>query len=198
MINYIKCKYDLKLSDEILEKLSVDLDTVTFICDSILNKHGDFLVRSNGELCHNLVEYQEVSDEELGKPDVIWNGTSYARVINTKWDRVNYTGELVIKTQLIAKKTDADIKIKFEFENGYVTNCEPNVLLIDNTQRLNHTEKIKNIAIKRAKYMNSFQYKILKNLILNPLINICIYLRYPLIICQESLVNIENKLRKKL
>lgn len=196
MINYIKCKYDLKLSDEILEKLNLDLNEITFVCDSILNKHGDFLIRSNGELCHNLTEYKEVSKEEIGEPGVIWNGTSYARVVNTKWDRIDYTDDLEIKTQIIAKQTDADIKVKFSFKNGYVVNCEPNVLLIDNTERLNHTEKIKKVAIKRAKRMNSIPYKIYNKIIINPLIHICMYLRYPLIIAQDFLVNTENKLRK--
>lgn len=196
MINYIKCKYDLKLSDEILEKLDLDLNEITFVCDSILNKHGDFLIRSNGELCHNLTEYKEVSKEEIGEPGVIWNGTSYARVVNTKWDRIDYTDDLEIKTQIIAKQTDADIKVKFSFKNGYVVNCEPNVLLIDNTARLKHSEQIKQVAIKRAKRVNSWYFKLFRKLAINPLINICIYLRWPLIFCQEGLIYIENKLKK--
>ena len=38
--------------------------------------------------------------------------------------------------------------------------------------------KIKKIAIKRAKRMNTWYYKLIKNAIINPLVNICIYLIY--------------------
>ena len=74
--------------------------------------------------------------------------------------------------------------------------AKSDVLLIDNTDRLNHTEKIKKIAIKRAKRMNTWYYKLIKNAIINPLVNICIYLRYPLIVCQDGLVELEKKLKK--
>lgn len=129
---------------------------------------------------------------------VIWNGTDYARIINKEWKRIDFTGELEIKTQIIAPNTDADVKINFKFKNGYALEAKPNVLLIDNTERLNHTEKIKNIAIKRAKRMNTWYYKVFKKCLINPLINICIYLRYPLIVCQDGLVKLEKKLKKIL
>ena len=64
---------------------------------------------------------------------------------------MDFTGELEIKTQIIAPQTDADVKIKFKVENGYAISAEPNVLLIDNTARLKHNEQIKQVAIKRAK-----------------------------------------------
>ena len=50
--------------------------------------------------------------------------------------------------------------------------AKSDVLLIDNTDRLNHTEKIKKIAIKRAKRMNTWYYKFIKNTIINTLVNI--------------------------
>ena len=198
MNNYIKCKYQVEFSEEVREKVNTEFDKITYLCDPILNNYGDFLIRRNGELCHNIVEYQEVDKEELGKPGVIWNGTNYARVINKEWKRIDYTGELEIKTQIINPKTDADVKINFKFKNGYVLEAIPNVLLIDNTERLKHTDMIKKVAIKRAKRMNSWYYKLFKNLMINPLINICIYLRYPLIICQDGLVKVEKKLKKIL
>lgn len=198
MNNYIKCKYQVEFSEEVREKVNTEFDKITYLCDPILNNYGDFLIRRNGELCHNIVEYQEVDEEELGKPGVIWNGTNYARVINKEWKRIDYTGELEIKTQIIDPKTDADVKINFKFKNGYVLEANPNVLLIDNTERLKHTDMIKKVAIKRAKRMNSWYYKLFKNLMINPLINICIYLRYPLIICQDGLVKVEKKLKKIL
>ena len=164
MNNYIKCKYDVEFEDDVLEKVDAEFDKITFLCDTISNKYGDFLIRSNGELCHNIVEYQQVENDQIGEPGVIWNGTTYARITNKEWKRIDYTGELEIKTQIIAHKTDADIKIKFQIKNGYVTDAKSDVLLIDNTSRLNHTEKIKNIAIKRAKRMNTWYYKLYKNL----------------------------------
>lgn len=198
MNNYIKCKYKVEFSDEVLEKIDSDFNEITYLCDPVLNNYGDFLIRSNGELCHNIVEYENVDSDQLGRPGVIWNGVDYARIKNKEWKRLNFTGELEIKTQIIAPKTDADVKIKFKFKNGYVLNAYPDVLLIDNAERLKHTEKIKSIAIKRAKTMNTWYYKCFKNLMINPLINICIYLRYPLIICQDGLVEMEKKLKKIL
>jgi len=196
MNNYIKCKYKVNFSEEVLEKVDVEWEKLTYLCEPINKKHGDFLVRRNGELCHNIVEYKEVGPDEFGKPGVIWNGTTYARVTNRDWERVDFTGELEIKTQIIAPQTDADVKIKFKVENGYVISAEPNVLLIDNTARLKHNEQIKQIAIKRAIRVNSWHFKLFRKLVINPLINICIYLRYPLIFCQEGLIHIENKLKK--
>ena len=60
------------------------------------------MIRSNGELCHNIVEYQQVENDQIGEPGVIWNGTTYARITNKEWKRIDYTGELEIKTQIIA------------------------------------------------------------------------------------------------
>ncbi len=186
------------ISDSDQEAINVDLETVNFLCKPIEGKIGDFLIRGNGELCHNVIEYDNVGSEMAGEPGVLWNGTGYAKVKSKKWDRVNFNGDLEMETQIMSKKTDAVIKVIFNFLNGYVSSCDTNVILIDNSDRLKHTEKIKNEAIKRATRMNSTSYKFYKNLLINPLINLCIYLRYPLIFCQEILIKLEQKLNKKL
>jgi hypothetical protein len=198
MNNYIKCKYPLGISDSDQTSINVDLETVNFLCKPIEEKLGDFLIRRNGELCHNVIEYEKVGSELAGESGVLWNGTGYAKVKSKKWDRVNLCGDLEMETQIMSKKTDAVIKVNFNFLNGYVSSCDTNVILIDNSDRLKHTEKIKNQAIKRAKKMNTTSYKIYKSVLINPLINLCIYLRYPLIFCQEMLIKLEQKLNKKL
>ena len=60
MNNYIKCKYKVDFSEEVLEKIDAEWEKLTYLCEPINKKHGDFLIRSNGELCHNIVEYEEV------------------------------------------------------------------------------------------------------------------------------------------
>ena len=65
-------------------------------------------------------------------------------IINKEWRRLDFTGELQIKTQIIAPQTDADVKINFNFKNGYVLEATPDVLLIDN-ERLKHTDFIKGV-----------------------------------------------------
>jgi hypothetical protein len=196
--NYIKCKYSLNLTESDHDAIGVDLATVNFLCKPIGGKFGDFRVQRNGELCHNLIEYQSVDSSDAGKPGVIWNGTGYARVKSKTWDRVEFTGELEIETQIMAKNTDASLKVKFEFSNGYVVDHTCDVVLIDNASRLSHTENIKEQAINRAKRMNTRTYKVYKSCLINPLISICIYLRYPLIFCQELLMKLEQKLNKQL
>jgi len=196
--NYIKCKYSLNLSDSDHDAIGVDMETVNFLCKPINNKFGDFRIGGNGELCHNFIEYQSVDSTDAGKPGVMWDGTGYARVKSKKWDRVDFTGKLEIETQIMAKKTDASIKANFEFANGYVVDHTCDTVLIDNSERLKHTENIKEQAIKRAVRMNSRTYKVYKSCLINPLISICIYLRYPLIFCQELLMKLEQKLNKQL
>lgn len=198
MNNYIKCKYSLNCTDSDIEQIGVDLTTVNFLCKPIDGKFGDFLIRGNGELCHSVIEYEKVSQDDIGTPGVIWNGMDYARVKSSEWVRMNYSGDLEIETQIMSKKTDASIKVKFEFSSGYVVEHTPTVVFIDNSQRLKHTDNIKKQAIKRAKRMNTLRYKIYKSCLINPIITICIYLRYPLIFCQELLIKLEQKLNKTL
>ena len=198
MNNYIKCKYPIEIDDKILDKIDADLSETTFICKPIDGKLGEFRVGSKGELFHNVVEYEEVNDEDIDKPGVIWNGTGYAIVKNTDWSKIDFTGTLQIETHIISKKTDASIKIDFEFMRGNVVNHTPEILLIDNTSRLEHDTKIKNAAIQRAKRMNSTWYQLYSKLLIKPLVYICIILRYPLIYIQEFLIKLENKLNTKL
>ena len=188
----------MNCTDSDVEKIGVDLTTVNFLCKPIDGKIGDFLIRENGELCHNVIEYEMVNENRAGQPGVIWSGTGYAIIKSKEWVRVDFTGDLEIETQIMAKKTDASVKVKFEFSSGYVVSHEPDVVLIDNEARLKHTENIKKQAIKRAKRMNTLRYKIYKSCLINPLIAICIYLRYPLIFCQELLIKLERKLNKQL
>ena len=196
MYNYIKCKCDLNISDSDKTAIDVDLNTITFLCDPIQGKLGEFLIRSNGELCHNVTEYETVSDDEMGSPGVIWNGTNYARVKSTDWVRVDYTGELLIETQVISKKQDASIKVKFEFANGYVTQQTPDVLLIDNSERLAHDEKIKKLAISHAEKLNSPSYKIFELFIKKPIIVILHAVGHIGSYIQDVAWKLERKLNK--
>jgi len=198
MNNYIKCKYLLNIEDELLNKIEVDLQETTFLCKPVNGKVGEFRIGSKGELFHNIVEYEKVDSEDVGKPGVIWNGTGYAKVKNTDWSKIDYTGELQIETHIIAKKTDASIKVTFDFKNGNVLDHKPEILLIDNSSRLSHDANIKKAAIERANRMNSSWYKFYKSVLISPMINICIYLRFPLVFCQELLIKLEQKLNKLL
>ena len=84
MNNYIKCKYPLGISDIDQEAINVDLETVNFLCKPIEEKLGDFLIRGNGELYHNVIEYEKVGSELAGEPGVLWNGTGYAKIKSKK------------------------------------------------------------------------------------------------------------------
>ena len=198
MYNYIKCKYNIKLSEEDSEKLDREVDSITFLCDAINGKVGEFLIRGNGELCHNVTEYEKVDKSEIGEPGVIWNGTDYARIKNTEWVRIDYSDKLVIESQIISKKIDASIKVNFEFKSGYVVSCKHELLFIDNTKRLEHDKKIKNLAIKRAKRYNSKSYKIYSILFRNPLIYIFRTLGYIGSYIQDVSCTIEKLIIKKL
>ena len=120
-------------------------------------------------MCHNVTEFEKVEDSELGQPGVIWNGSEYARIKSTEWQRIDLNAKLIIETQIISKKTDADIKVEFEFEHGYVVSHKPSITLIDNTERLSHDKKVKEFAIKRAKKFNSTWYKIYNKLFRTPM-----------------------------
>jgi hypothetical protein len=198
MYNYLKCKYDIKLSATDTEKLDRDVESITFLTKPINGKVGEFLIRSNGELCHNVTEYEPVSSEEIGTPGVIWNGVEYARVKNTDWLRVDYSDDLEIESQIISKKIDASIKVNFKFERGYVVSCEYTILFIDNTERLAHDDKIKKLAIKRAIKYNSFLYKFYCFLIRNPLIYIFRTFGYIGIYIQDVASKLEKLIKQKL
>ena len=196
MYNYIKCKYSLKLSENEISSIDRDWTTITFLCDPILDKVGEFLIRGNGELCHNVTEFEKVDQEDIGEPGVIWNGTQYARIKSTEWMRVDFTGKFTIESQIISKTTDANIKIDFEFKNGYVVDDTPNIVLIDNKERLEHDKKIKQLAIKRAQKFNSNSYKAYECIVKKPLIKILHGIGYTGSYIQDIAWKLERKLNK--
>jgi hypothetical protein len=196
MYNYIKCKYKLNLSEDEKKSIKQEWDTLTFLCDPILNKSGEFLIRGNGELCHSVTEFETVDKTDIGEPGVIWNGIEYARVKSTEWVRIDFTGTFIVESQIISKETDADIKIEFEFKNGYVVTHTPNIVLIDNTQRLEHDKKIKQLAITRARKFNSPLYKTYEGVVKKPLIKILHGLGYTGSYIQDIAWKLERKLNK--
>lgn len=196
MYNYIKCKYSVNLTDEEKEKLDRDIESLTFVCDAIENNIGEFLIRGNGELCHNTTEFEKVSPEEVGEPGVIWNGKEYAKVKNSEWVRVNFTGKTKIETQIISKKTDASFKIEFEFNQGYVVDHSVELLFIDNTERLAHDKKIKEIAVQRAKKYNSRSYRAYNSYVITPLVKVARVIGYVGSYLQDFSWYIEKKLNK--
>ncbi len=196
MYNYIKCKYKLNLTEEEKNSIERDWEKITFLCDPILGKVGEFLIRGNGELCHNVTEFEKVDDSEIGEPGVIWNGTGYARIKSTEWVHVNFSGKLKIESQIIAKTSDADIKIEFELRQGYVVDHTPNVVLIDNTDRLEHDKKIKQLAIIKAKKYNSNSYKMYNLILRKPLIKLLHGVGYTGSYIQDIAWKLEKKLNK--
>ena len=196
MYNYIKCKYDLDISDDNKKSLAGELNNITFLCEPILTKVGEFLITKKGELCHNVTEFEKVNDSEIGEPGVIWNGKEYARIKNTDWNHVNYSGKLVIESQIISKSFDAEIKVEFEFVNGYVKSHVPNLVLIDNTTRLEHDKKIKQLAINRAKKYNSKSYKVYDFILRKPLVKILNGVGYTGSYIQDIAWKLEKKLNK--
>jgi hypothetical protein len=197
MYNYIKCKYQLEVTTE--EKTAIDQDwnTITFLCDPILGKVGEFLIRGNGELCHNLTEYEKVNEDQAGQPGVVWDGTGYARVKSTEWKRIDLSDTLTIQTQIISKKTDADVKIEFKFENGYVVSHKSNITLIDNEQRLSHDKKIKEFAIKRATQLNSKWYRAYDVCLRTPLLKLVRSIGYIGSYLQDFSWKLERQLSKR-
>ena len=197
MYNYLKCKYDLDFTESEKESIGRDLETLTYLCDPVLGNVGEFLIRGNGELCHSVTDYEKVDDSEVGAPNVIWNGSCYARIKNTEWVRVPLTDKLKIETQLISKKTDASIKVDLEFVDGYVVNHSTNLILIDNTERLAHDKKIKEIAIKRAEKFNRPSYRLYNKLFREPFIKTLRSIRYVMSIISDTIWTLEKKVNKQ-
>lgn len=196
MYNYLKCKYKLDISDTERDSINRDWEKIVFITEPIDNKVGEFLVRGNGELCHNVTEYEKVDDDKIGEPGVIWNGKEYAKIKNTRWDRLNFTGVIEVKTEVISKKIDAGITINFEFVKGYVVNHKVDIVLIDNTERLEHDRKIKQLAIKRAKVYNSLYYRIYNKCITTPILKILEKIRSVTAWLQDVIWKLEQKIKK--
>lgn len=196
MYNYLKCKYKLDISDTERDSINRDWEKIVFITEPIDNKVGEFLVRGNGELCHNVTEYEKVDDDKIGEPGVIWNGKEYAKIKNTRWDRLNFTGVIEVKTEVISKKIDAGITINFEFVKGYVVNHKVDIVLIDNAERLEHDRKIKQLAIKRAKVYNSLYYRIYNKCITTPILKILEKIRSVTAWLQDVIWKLEQKIKK--
>ena len=196
MYNYIKCKYKLNLTEEEKNSIERDWEKITFLCDPILGKVGEFLIRGNGELCHNVTEFEKVDNSEVGEPGVIWNGTEYARIKSTEWQRIDLNDKITIETQIISKKTDADVKVEFEFEHGYVVSHKPSITLIDNQERLDHDKKVKEFAIKRAKRFNSPWYKAYNTLFRTPMLYLVRSIGYLGSYLQDLSWKLERQLNK--
>jgi len=196
MYNYLKCKYKLDISDIERDSINRDWEKIVFITEPIDNKVGEFLVRGNGELCHNITEYEKVDDDKIGEPGVVWNGKEYAIIKNTKWERLDYTGSFDVKTEVIGKKVDAGITINFEFNRGYVVDHNVDIVLIDNKERLEHDKKIKDLAIKRVKRYNSLHYRIYNKCIITPILKILENIRNITAWLQDVIWKLEQKIKK--
>tara|TARA_A100001037_G_scaffold63293_1_gene55371 strand:+ start:73960 stop:74529 length:570 start_codon:yes stop_codon:yes gene_type:complete len=161
---------DLDISDDVTEKLGVVWSDVIFLSEALSGKMGEFLIRSNGSLCHKTAEYEKVSESEVGMPDVVWDGTGYSKLITTNWTRVDYSGLLDVKTTILGKTSDADVELRFEIKNGYVASHDVVKLdVIDNAERKEHDRLIKKLAIERAQKMNTKTYQLYYSLVKRPL-----------------------------
>jgi len=169
MYNYIKCKKKLDVSDEITEKLGITWPDITFIIEPLASRVGEFLIRSNGQLCHKVVVQEDVDESQIGEPGVIWGGTGYCRILSSDWESVQYTGNISVEATILGETADADVKIDFGVEDGFVLNHEVNLNLVDNAPRKEHDKRIKKLAIKRAKRMNTWWYRLYNSSIRKPL-----------------------------
>jgi len=170
MYNHIKCRMDLDISDDVTDQLGIIWSDVIFLSESLSGKVGEFLIRSNGSLCHKTAEYEKVTESEMGMPDVVWDGTGYSKLITTDWLRIDYSGLLDVKTTILGKTADADVEIQFELREGYVASHKINKLdVIDNADRKSHDKMIKQLAIKRAEKMNTKTYQLYYSIIKRPL-----------------------------
>lgn len=196
MHNYIKCKRKLDIPESVTKKLDIEWDGVTFLVEMIGGKAGEFLIRDTGQLCHNRSERENIDASQAGQPGVIWGGSGYCKVTSYGWEPFSYTGDAIAKVSILADDADADIKVKFEFENGYVTNHEVNTKMIDNTLRKQHDKKIKEFAIKRVKKMNTRPYRFYDSCIRKPIICVCRGFGYTASFVQDVAWKIERKLNK--
>lgn len=168
--NYLKCRLDLDISDEATEKLGVNWSDVTFLTEKVDGKMGEFLIRANGQFCHKSVEVEKVDATRSGESGVIWGGTGYCRIAFMEWRGLSISEKVEVNTTILGKEADADIEIKFEVNNGYVIRHEvAKFELIDNAPRKEHDKRIKELAIKRAKRMNTRGYRLYDFVVRKPL-----------------------------
>ena len=197
MYNYIKCRKDLDIPDDVTEKLGVIWSDVIFLADALEGKVGEFLIRSNGQLCHKVAEYEKVDASETGMPGVVWDGTGYSKIVTTDWVKFEFTGSLETKTTILGKTADADVEIKFEVESGYVSKHEVVKLdVVDNAERKEHDKKIKEHAIERAKKMNTRSYRLYDASIRKPIKYVARGVGYLGSFIQDISWKIEQKLNK--
>jgi hypothetical protein len=197
MYNHIKCRKDLDIPDDVTEKLGVIWSDVIFLADSFDGKVGEFLIRSNGQLCHKVAEYEKVDTSESGMPGVVWDGTGYSKIVTTDWVKFEFTGSLETKTTILGKTADADVKINFEVESGYVGTHEVVKLdVMDNAERKAHDKKIKQHAIERAKKMNTWSYRLCDTSIRKPIKYVARGVGYLGSFIQDISWKIEQKLNK--
>ena len=153
MHNYIKCKKNLGISDDITRKLDIVWEDTVFLID----------------MFDNVTEIEKVSEDAAGESGVIWGGTGYCRIKSASWESLEYTGDIVTKASILGKDTDANISVKFEVKGGMVTSHDVDINLIDNTSRIEHDSKIKQCAIVRAKKMSTRRYRYFDIFIRKPL-----------------------------
>ncbi len=169
MHNYIKCKKNLGISDDITKKLGISWEDTVFLIDMFDNHTGEFLIKESGKLFHRVTEVEKVPDSEIGEPGVIWGGTGYCRIKSSSWEILDYTGTIGTKANVLGKDSDADISITFEVKDGLVTSHDVDIKLIDNASRKEHDGRIKQCAIVRAKKMNTRRYRFFDIFIRKPL-----------------------------
>ena len=169
-----------------------------FLSDALGGKVGEFLIRSYGQLCHKVAEFEKVDDSEVGMPGVVWDGTGYSKIASTDWVKFEFTGQLDTKSTILGKTADADVEIKFEVEGGYVGNHEVVKLdVVDNTERKEHDKKIKQLAIERAKKMNTKSYRLYDTSVLKPIRYLARGVGYLGSFIQDLTWKIERKLNNK-
>ena len=196
--NYIKCRLDLDISDEDTDRLGVVWDEVTFLTDPIDGKLGEFLIRPSGQLCHKTTEVEKVDDSQAGQPGVIWGGTGYCRIEFMDWRGLTISDNIVIRTDVLGKNADASVEIQFKVESGYVTSHEIIKFdLIDNAPRKEHDKRIKELAIKHAKKLNTRRYRLYDCVVRKPLRSIFRGFGYVGSFIQDVTWKLERKLNKK-
>lgn len=196
--NYLKCRLDLDIPDDVTEKLGVEWSNVTFLVESVDGKLGEFLVRANGQFCHKSTETEKVDESKAGEPGVIWGGTGYCRIAFMEWKGMSISETVSVNTTILGKDADADMTIEFDVNEGYVTKHRVSRLnLVDNAPRKEHDGRIKEMAIKRAKKMNTRRHRVYDSVVRKPLRSIFRGLGYVGSFIQDVTWKLERKLNKK-
>lgn len=196
MINTIQSKIKLDIPNEILDKLGVRTRDIKFESSSIQNKTGDFVIDDDSKLCHIIIEYEKVQDEDILKSGVFWNGREYSRAVNNDLVKLNYDGDVNATSFIVGKESDAEITAKFSFKLGVLMNQDIQVKLIDNSIRKQESERIRKIVIDRETKKNKLSYKLVSMCFKKPLVEVIKFTRTGVSIIQDVLWGIERKLNK--